>query len=201
GRAARGAHGERRGDRYHHTLHPGFDHGPAEPASRSRASSAQCDAIVGPVLGRQNSTSPSRYPNHGCGGDRMIPRVPLREALSDTNLLGTAIAGDSWCSWRILLIAAMGEALREDEREVFSQLTGREHEPLQRATSSSPCSGEEVASPGQWRRLPPTLLVYATTAMRWCLVNAASCSAWRSISGWRRSFSTTPRPASNAVRS
>jgi hypothetical protein len=25
----------------------------------------------------------------------MIPRVPLREALSDPNLLGTAIAGDN----------------------------------------------------------------------------------------------------------
>src|SRR5215470_14600822 len=62
----------------------------------------------------------------------MIPRVPLREALSDPNLLGTAIAGDSWRSWRTLLIAAMGEELREDEREIFSQLTGREHEPLQR---------------------------------------------------------------------
>src|SRR6478736_1450176 len=62
----------------------------------------------------------------------MIPRVTLREALSDPNLLGTAIAGDSWRSWRVLLIAAMGEELREDEREIFSQLTGREHEPLQR---------------------------------------------------------------------
>ena len=62
----------------------------------------------------------------------MIPRVTLREALSDPNLLGTAIAGDSWQSWRTLLIAAMGEALREDEREIFSQLTGREREPLQR---------------------------------------------------------------------
>ena len=40
----------------------------------------------------------------------MIPRVALREALSDPNLLGTAIAGDSWRSWRTLLIAAMGEA-------------------------------------------------------------------------------------------
>jgi hypothetical protein len=30
----------------------------------------------------------------------MIPRVPLREALSDPNLLGTASAGDSWESWR-----------------------------------------------------------------------------------------------------
>jgi len=62
----------------------------------------------------------------------MIPRVPLREALSDPNLLGTAIAGDSWSSWRTLLIAAMGEELRENEREIFSQLTGREREPLQR---------------------------------------------------------------------
>ena len=51
----------------------------------------------------------------------MIPRVPLREALSDPNLLGTAIAGDSWSSWRTLLIAAMGEELREDEREIFSK--------------------------------------------------------------------------------
>jgi len=62
----------------------------------------------------------------------MIPRVPLREALSDPNLLGAAIGGDSWRSWRTLLIAAMGEELREDEREIFGQLTGREHEPLQR---------------------------------------------------------------------
>ena len=62
----------------------------------------------------------------------MIPRVSLREALSDPNLLGTAIAGDSWRSWRVLLIAAMGEELREDEREIFTQLTGREREPLQR---------------------------------------------------------------------
>jgi hypothetical protein len=62
----------------------------------------------------------------------MIPRVPLREALSDPNLLGTAIAGDSWRSWRGLLIAAMGEELSEDEREIFSKLTGRDREPLQR---------------------------------------------------------------------
>ena len=61
----------------------------------------------------------------------MIPRVPLREALSDPNLLGAAIAVDSWSSWRTLLIAAMGEELAVDERQIFSKLTGREHEPLQ----------------------------------------------------------------------
>jgi hypothetical protein len=61
----------------------------------------------------------------------MIPRVPLGEALSDPNLLGTAIAGESWRSWRTLLIATMGEALREDERPTFRALT-RDREPLQR---------------------------------------------------------------------
>ena len=51
----------------------------------------------------------------------MIPRVPLREALSDPNLLGTAIGGDSWGSWRTLLIAAMGEELTADERQIFTR--------------------------------------------------------------------------------
>ena len=62
----------------------------------------------------------------------MIPRVPLREAFSDPNLLGTAIAGDSWSSWRTLSIAAMGEELTADERVTFTNLTAREREPLQR---------------------------------------------------------------------
>jgi hypothetical protein len=61
----------------------------------------------------------------------MIPKVSLREALDDPALLGHAIAGDSWKPWRTLLIAAMGEALTDDERTLFTQLTGREHDPLQ----------------------------------------------------------------------
>jgi hypothetical protein len=68
----------------------------------------------------------------------MIPRVPLREALSDPNLLGAAIAGDSWRSWRTLLIAAMGESLTEDERATFRALTGRDREPRHVSTSSPP---------------------------------------------------------------
>ena len=59
----------------------------------------------------------------------MIPRVPLRQALSDNNLLGKILTGDSWRAWRILLIAAMGEALTDDERQVFKQFTGRVREP------------------------------------------------------------------------
>lgn len=62
----------------------------------------------------------------------MIPRVTLRHALSDPQLLGKALEGDSWLPWRTLLIAAMGEALTDDERVLFQQLTGRAREPGQR---------------------------------------------------------------------
>lgn len=60
----------------------------------------------------------------------MKPRVTLRAALADPLLLGDTIAGDSWKPWRSLLIASMGEALLDDEREIFKQLTGRAREPL-----------------------------------------------------------------------
>jgi hypothetical protein len=56
-------------------------------------------------------------------------RITLREALSDSALLGHALPGDSWKPWRALLIASMGEALTDDERAIFKQLTGREREP------------------------------------------------------------------------
>lgn len=60
----------------------------------------------------------------------MTPRVTMREALVDPDLLGGAIPGESWAVWRALLIAAMGEALTEDERVLFTEVTGRAHEPL-----------------------------------------------------------------------
>ena len=62
----------------------------------------------------------------------MRPMVSIRKALADPNLLGTTITGDSWSSWRTLLIAAMGEKLNDSERAVFSQLTGRPQEPRKR---------------------------------------------------------------------
>ncbi len=62
----------------------------------------------------------------------MTPRISLRAALSDDNLLGTVLADASWRAWRVLLIAAMGEALSDDERPVFQELTQRAHEPGQR---------------------------------------------------------------------
>lgn len=62
----------------------------------------------------------------------MRPLVSLREALDDPALLGGAIPGDSWRPWRTLLIGAMGEALDDDERAIFTALTGRPQEPGQR---------------------------------------------------------------------
>ena len=49
----------------------------------------------------------------------MRPRITLRKALADPKLLGRSIAGPSWAAWRTLLIAAMGEALTDDERVLF----------------------------------------------------------------------------------
>ncbi|MEJ0076853.1 MAG: hypothetical protein WDO17_15655 [Alphaproteobacteria bacterium] len=62
----------------------------------------------------------------------MRPTVTLRKALADPALLGTILSGDSWRAWRVLLIAAMGEPLTDDERVIFKKLTGREREPGQR---------------------------------------------------------------------
>jgi hypothetical protein len=60
------------------------------------------------------------------------PNTTLREALSDPHLLGHVLAGPTWLPWRVLLIAALGEALTDEERPLFTQLTGRMREPLQR---------------------------------------------------------------------
>jgi hypothetical protein len=62
----------------------------------------------------------------------MKPTITMREALADARLLGDVLEGESWRGWRAILIAMMGEALEDDERIIFTQLTGRETEPLQR---------------------------------------------------------------------
>jgi hypothetical protein len=62
----------------------------------------------------------------------MTPSITMRDALATPKLLGGALAGDSWSTWRTFLIAAMGEELTTDEREVFKRFTGRETEPGQR---------------------------------------------------------------------
>jgi hypothetical protein len=58
--------------------------------------------------------------------------IPIRKALADKHLLGGVLPGESWSSWRTMLIAAMGEPLTDEERPTFTRLTGRPREPLQR---------------------------------------------------------------------
>ena len=55
--------------------------------------------------------------------------ITMRAALTDPQLLGGVLAGDSWAAWRVMLIAIVGEQLTDDERVVFETLTGRPHEP------------------------------------------------------------------------
>ena len=57
--------------------------------------------------------------------------VTMRHALEDPALLGSALGGESWLAWRVLLIAMMGEALTDAERALFKTLTGREREALE----------------------------------------------------------------------
>ena len=59
----------------------------------------------------------------------MRPRISMREALAEPELFGRILAGSSWYGWRVLLIAAAGEELTDDERQEFKRLTGREREP------------------------------------------------------------------------
>ena len=62
----------------------------------------------------------------------MNPATTMRKALADKKLLGNVLVGPRWHAWRVLLIAAMGEALTDEERVIFTALTGRTQEPLQR---------------------------------------------------------------------
>ena len=62
----------------------------------------------------------------------MRPLVSMRAALGDPDLFGRVFPGESWAAWRVMLIAAMGEALTDDERAVFESLTGRPQEAAER---------------------------------------------------------------------
>jgi hypothetical protein len=86
----------------------------------------------------------------------MTPTISLRQALSDLQLLGGALPGESWRPWRTLLIALNGEALRDDERLLFTELTGREREPGQRVDEFAAVVGRR----GGKSRAMATLAVY-----------------------------------------
>ena len=56
----------------------------------------------------------------------------MRASLTDPNLLGRALDGDTWRVWRVMLIAMMGEPLTADELEIFRKFTGRKKLPTER---------------------------------------------------------------------
>jgi hypothetical protein len=61
----------------------------------------------------------------------MRPLISMRRALEDPDIFGAT--DPSWLPWNVLLIAGMGEPLRDgEERAMFRKLTGREREPLER---------------------------------------------------------------------
>jgi hypothetical protein len=64
---------------------------------------------------------------------RCVSRGALRSKLARHRDRGRQLG-----AWPALLIAAMGEELREDERAIFNQLTGREREPLSVSISLPP---------------------------------------------------------------
>ena len=103
----------------------------------------------------------------------MKPSISLRKALTDPQLLGSVLAGDTWPRWRCLMIAAMGEALTDDERALFKQLTGREHEPLQRVEELAAV----VGSRGGKSRAMATLACYIARSanMIWFAASVACC--------------------------
>ena len=96
----------------------------------------------------------------------MKPTASMRKALSDPKLLGKVLEGPSWAAWRTLLIASMGEALTDEERQVFTRLTGREREPLQRVEEFVAVVGRR----GGKSRAMSTLTTYVAALCKHSLV-------------------------------
>jgi hypothetical protein len=62
----------------------------------------------------------------------MKPLVTARKAFTTAGMLGTILDGPTWAAWRILIYAALGEGLTDEEWEIFIALTGRLRGPLTR---------------------------------------------------------------------
>jgi hypothetical protein len=96
----------------------------------------------------------------------MIPSVSIRQAFCDPQLLGGVLAGSSWQAWRVLLTAAMGERLNDDERATFTKLTGREREPGERVEEMEVVAGRRAGK----TRAMATLACYIAGLCRHDLV-------------------------------
>jgi hypothetical protein len=93
----------------------------------------------------------------------MRPLATMREALADPQLLGNAIPGESWATWRALLCAACGERLTDSERELFQAVTGREREPLARVDEFWSIAGRRAGK----TRAAGVLAAYAAALCDW----------------------------------
>src|SRR5262249_44049999 len=78
------------------------------------------------------------HPHHPCAPSKsrdhpsppaIVARTTLRKALGSTALLGDAISGDTWASWRALLFSILGEPLEPAELELYRQFTQRQEPP------------------------------------------------------------------------
>lgn len=98
----------------------------------------------------------------------IAPAVTMRAALADPQLLGSALSGDSWSTWRTLLIASMGEPLTPEEMVTFTAVTGR--------TTSPPSRVEEalwlIGRRGGKDRAASVVATYLSTLVDWSPVLA-----------------------------
>ena len=93
----------------------------------------------------------------------MRPLFTMREALSSPKLFGNILSGDSWDAWRVILIAAMGEALKPAERVIFEQFTGRAQEPGQRVDEFVGIIGRRSGKAAHHRFSRPTSQAVVST--------------------------------------
>jgi hypothetical protein len=88
--------------------------------------------------------------------------ISMRAALEDPEIMGNAFAGDSWLPWRAIAIAAHGEELSTKERTIFTELTGRPREPMERCEELIAIKGRR----GGWTSMMGAMLTYNS-----CLVD------------------------------
>jgi hypothetical protein len=89
--------------------------------------------------------------------------ISLREALADPALLGNALAGPSWHTWRSLLLATMGERLTAGELAIFQRVTGRTLAPPSRVDEAAYVIGRR----GGKDRAASVLATYLAALVDW----------------------------------
>jgi hypothetical protein len=93
----------------------------------------------------------------------MKRETTLRKAFADKKLLGAELGGESWAKWRILLMALMGEKLRDGELDIFRQLTQRDQAPAECVSEFYGVIGRR----GGKSKAIATLAVYLATMVSW----------------------------------